>query len=351
MFEIDKSMPVMVTGAAGYVAGRLVERLLDEGLTVHATVRSVDNHERVGHLSALAETKLGTIKLFEADLLEEGSFAEAANGCQIIFHTASPFFTDFKDPQKELVDPAVKGTRNVLDAASNTQSVTRVVVTSSCAAVYGDNCDAKNKPNFTMSEADWNVTSSLVHNSYHYSKVMAERAAWEMFEEQNQWALVTINPSFVFGPGVKMDLSSESTQVTKMFGDGSAEAGMPNMYTGLIDVRDLAEAHFRAGFNPEASGRYIISGSNVPFAEIISALAEKYAGQYPLPKRTIPKFLVWLVAPMSGMTRRFASRNIGHIVNVDNSKSIRELGMTYRPLGETVQEGFQQLIDAGVFKK
>ena len=77
--------------------------------------------------------------LFGADLLREGAFDTAMNGCELVFHTASPFlFSGVKDAQKELVDPAVTGTRNVLAAANRTASVRRVVLTSSVASVYGD---------------------------------------------------------------------------------------------------------------------------------------------------------------------------------------------------------------------
>jgi len=39
MTTIDKTKPVMITGATGYVAGWIVKQLLDEGLHVHAPVR------------------------------------------------------------------------------------------------------------------------------------------------------------------------------------------------------------------------------------------------------------------------------------------------------------------------
>lgn len=83
----------------------------------------------------------GSIKFFAADLLKEGSFDEACKGCAVIFHTASPFALSVKDPQKDLVDPAVKGTENVLTSASKTPSVTRVVVTSSVVAMYNHASD------------------------------------------------------------------------------------------------------------------------------------------------------------------------------------------------------------------
>lgn len=103
--------PVLVTGATGFVAGWLVKRLLEEGFTVHAAVRDPSNAPKTGHLTALADGLPGTLELFAADLLEDGSYAEAMAGCAVVFHTASPFTSKFTDAQRDLVDPAVQGTR------------------------------------------------------------------------------------------------------------------------------------------------------------------------------------------------------------------------------------------------
>ena len=99
MTQIDKSKPVMVTGATGYVAGWIVKRLLDEGLTVHASVRDHKSAEKLQYLNKIAGNAPGEIIFYEADLLAEGSYAGAMAGCQIVFHTASPFKLDVADPQ------------------------------------------------------------------------------------------------------------------------------------------------------------------------------------------------------------------------------------------------------------
>ena len=103
---IPTDAPVLVTGATGYVAGRLVERLLQAGLTVHATVRDASKTERLQYLHDLADDTEGSLRFFSADLLDEGAFTEAMEGCRVVFHTASPFALDVKDPQAELIDPA-----------------------------------------------------------------------------------------------------------------------------------------------------------------------------------------------------------------------------------------------------
>ncbi|TNE90983.1 MAG: aldehyde reductase [Deltaproteobacteria bacterium] len=346
--DIDTSKPVLVTGATGYVAGWVVKRLLDAGATVHATVRDASRTERLGYLSALADESPGSIRFFSADLLEDGSFDEAMAGCGVVFHIASPYQLSVKDAQRELVDPAVNGTRNVLDAANRTPSVSRVVITSSCAAIYGDSADLQDTPNGVFTEEVWNTSSTLDHNPYSLSKTLAEKAAWKMAEAQDRWQLVVVNPSGVFGPGVRVHQGAESFEILKQLGDGTMASGVPDLGMGMVDVRDLADAHLAAGFLPDAEGRHIISGHNTTFPEVSRILREAFPG-HPLPRRTAPKFLIWLVGPFlnAGITRRFVSRNVGLPWKADHSKSVEKLGVSYRPLSETLVEHFQQLLDEG----
>ncbi|KOM42512.1 hypothetical protein LR48_Vigan05g011600 [Vigna angularis] len=90
---------VCVTGASGYIASWLVKFLLERGYTVNATVRDPSDPRKVDHLLSLDGAK-ERLHLFKANLLEEGSFDSAVQGCHGVFHTASPFFLSSKDPQK-----------------------------------------------------------------------------------------------------------------------------------------------------------------------------------------------------------------------------------------------------------
>ncbi len=347
---IDQTKPVLVTGATGYVAGRLAEKLLKEGRTVHAAVRTPDNKEKTKYLDELAEKLPGSIKYFKADLLEEGSFDEGMKDCELVFHTASPFIRAVKDPQKDLVDPAKKGTQNVLGAANRTGSVKRVVVTSSCAAIYGDGKDVLSMPNQELTEEIWNESSSLEHQPYSFSKTEAEREAWKIAGEQDRWDLVTVNPSFVLGPGINPYGTSESFAIVKQIGNGDFKMGAPEFNIGCVDVRDLAEAHYQAGMRPEAKGRHIVSGENSGFGELAAMIKEKHPN-YPIGTRKLPKFLIWLMAPTVGMTRKEVKLNVGFPWKANNSKSINELGIKYRPLKDTINEFFDQLVDAGEIEK
>ena len=341
----------MVTGATGYVAGWIVKDLLESGHTVHAPVRDPADNEKLAHLRALAESNSGTINFFKADLLETGSYADAMEGCEIVFHTASPFTINVKDPQKELIDPALLGTRNVLETANQTKSVKRVVLTSSCAAIYCDAIDCASAPNGMLTEDVWNTTASVDYQPYSYSKTLAEKEAWKIADAQSQWDLVVINPSFVMGPAIGGKPTSESFTLMARAGKGEFKTGAPRLGFGLVDVREVADAHITAAFTQKAAGRHIVSGHNTDFFNILSALRDRFGKDYAIPKSAVPKFLAWMIGPFVGLERKFVSRNVSHPWKADNSKSVNELGLSYRPMKETMEEMFQYMIDAGYFRK
>ena len=223
----------------------------------------------------------------------------------------------------------------------------RVVVTSSCAAIYGDNADMQETKGGKFTEDNWNETSSLEHQPYSYSKTLAEREAWNIANDQDRWDLVTINPSFVLGPAINPFASSESFTIFKQFGDGTARIGVPDLAIAAVDVRDVADAHMAAAFSPAASGRYITSGCDTSFFDMAVALREHFGDSYPFPRRILPKGMVWLMGPLfnKALTRKIVSKNVGMPLVIDNSKSISELEISYRPMETSVTDMFQQLLD------
>ena len=130
------------------------------------------------------------------------------------------------------------------------------------------------------------------------------------------------------------------------------KSGVPNFGIGVVDVRDVAEAHLRAGTTPAAKGRYIVSAHDTDFPTMASILRERFGDSFPFPRKTLPRWLVWLVGPVldKSLSRKTVSRNVDHPFRADNSKSIRDLGLSYRPLETSLTEMFQQMIDHGVLE-
>ncbi|KAJ0037744.1 hypothetical protein Pint_23941 [Pistacia integerrima] len=275
---------VCVTGASGFIASWLVKLLLEHGYTVKATVRNpsqqlstdsihmccATDDPKIKHLHELDGAK-ERLHLFKANLLEEGSFDSAVDGCVGVFHTASPVILSASDPQEKLIDPAVKGTLNVLRTCAKVQSVKRVVITSSIASVLFNGNPLT--PDVVVDET-WFSNPALCKESkewYSVSKTLAEEAA-SKFAKENGIDLVTLHPGLVIGPFLQSVLNFSVEVILDILNGAQT---YPGPYR-LVDVRDVAFAHIQALEVPAASGRYLLIGRVTQLCEILKILHEHY---------------------------------------------------------------------------
>lgn len=333
---------VAVTGASGFIAAWVCQEFVDAGWAVRGTVRSLAS-EATDRLKASVRPGPGTLDLFEADLLKPGSFAQAFEGCEAVVHTASPFLiSGIKNAQRDLIDPAVQGTLNVLSSVPS--SVHRVVLTSSVVAVHGWNDDPpRNGRAYT--EEDWNTTSTPVNLPYPASKTLAERSAWDL-ARVSPWSLVVVNPGFVLGPSLTGRTDGASLGLMKRLMSGAFSSGVPALDFGVVDVRDVARAHFLAATVEAASGRHILVGDHADLLNLGRRLARIDPGLRGLPRTRLPKTLLWLIAPMIGFTREYVHHQVGNSVRYDSSRSRIDLGLRYRDLDATLADMAARLNDA-----
>jgi len=319
---------VAVTGASGYLGSWCVKYLVENGYQARGTVRSLKNPIKVQHLEDMKEP----VQLFEADLLLDGSFDECFAGCSAVFHVASPFQLQVEDAQKDLVDPAVKGTLNVLEACKRA-GVNRVVLTSSTAAIVCQT-EATEPEKFkdkVWTEKDWNNTSTLENGPYILSKVLAEKAAWE-FCEKNDIVLTTICPNFIMGPPLSNRVDSISVNMIMNLMKGSfLKDGLPNFSYGIVDVRTVAEAHVRALGNKQAENeRFLVGGKEgktcldlTNYLRLDQRLATlKMASHFSAPVIADPRY--------------------------DNSKAVKVLGLRFRPPAIGIIETGNFLVENGI---
>lgn len=264
---------VCVTGAGGFIASWIVKLLLERGYAVKGTVRNPDDPKN-SHLKEL-EGANERLTLCKADLLDYQSLRDAINGCQGVFHTASPV-TD--DPE-EMVEPAVIGTKNVIIAAAEA-GVRRVVFTSSIGAVY---MDPNRRPDVVVDETCWSDLEFCKNtkNWYCYGKAVAEQAAWEVAKEK-QVDLVTVSPVLVLGPLLQSTVNASIIHILKYL-TGSAKT-YANSVQAYVHVRDVALAHILVFENPSASGRYLCAESVLHRGEVVEILA-KFFPEYPIPTK------------------------------------------------------------------
>lgn len=348
MKKIDKKKPVLVTGGTGYIASWIVKYLLDDKRHVRATVRDKTDKVKTGHLLKMGKETDGNLELHEADLLKEGAFQEAMEGCELVIHAASPFFiSGIKEPGEQLIKPALEGTRNVLSSAGKTGTVKRVVLTSSMVAIYGDATDITKTANGVLTEEDWNTSSSISHQPYPYSKTLAEKEAWTIAENQDNWDLVTINPGFVLGPSLTRRIDSTSIDIMCSMLNGKYKQGVPDLYFPVVDVRTVARAHILAADNPKASGRHILVSETATMLQMGQMIKEKFQ-DYPIPKRLAPKPILYIIGPLQGLSWKYLKLNIGIPLKIDNSRSIEQLNVEYLPIKTTLQEHATQVIQDGL---
>lgn len=340
-------MAVLVTGGSGYIGSALVAQLLsDTDDTVHTTVRNLSAPKKTQALQELSDKYPGRLHLYEADLVREGSFAKAMEGCEVVYHVASPFFLPEqlkgKSAESALIEPALSGTRNVLETVNKTPSVKRVVLTSTIGAVFGDYIDVMDMKDKTMTEEYFNTSSSATHQPYHYSKVLAEKEAWKICGEQSRWDMVAILPGLVLGPSITLASDSGSLHLVEEMIKGYFCILAADLSFCTVDVREVATAHIKAAKIPSAKGRYILCDKQMySMLDFANALRPVHKHPILLPRRQAPNWLVRVAAPLFGLDRDFVRRHFGIRFGIDNHRSIEELGITYRPLSETLADHYR----------
>lgn len=168
----------------------------------------------------------------------------------------------------------MKGTLNVLASCAKAPSVKRVVFTSSTAAV---NYNDRPRDNGTVVDETWFSTPEGCKGrraeSYLISKTLSEDAAWT-FAKEKGIDMVSINPSVVIGPMLQPTMNI--TNIFYVFNLINGSDTYPNGATGLVHVKDVAEAHIRALEISSANGRHILSERVVHVSDIIKLLHELY---------------------------------------------------------------------------
>jgi dihydroflavonol-4-reductase len=272
---------VLLTGVTGYIGQHCAAELLRQGYAVVGTVRSLAKADETK--SALAKVApVDRLTFVEADLLSEGGWDTAVNGCDYVLHVASPFVLADPKDEADLIVPAVQGTRRVI-AAAQRAGVSRLVLTSSIFAIIAG------KDSGDYGPGDWSDTRADI-GAYAKSKTLAERAAWEAVRG-GSLELTVINPGAVFGPSLGARLDGQSvTMMTKMI-TGKIPM-IPDMAMGMVDVRDVAKLHVAAMTASGAAGKRFIACTAEPVQMSSVARILRQAGYTKAPSIKAPTFLL-----------------------------------------------------------
>lgn len=335
---------VFVSGATGFVATHVIRELISNDYTVVGSVRNVEKGEKLKE-----HFPKGFSYEVVPDLAAEGAFDEAVKKhpeVTVFLHTASPLFFNTTDVERDLLIPAINGTKGALKAIKEYgPQITRVVYTSSFAAVA--NFEDSYNPSLTVDERSWNpityeqscgkdIPPALAALfAYYGSKTVAERAAWDFVEEEKpNFVLSLVNPTYIFGPQeIDEDAKGElnaSAQIVKGLLESLDEKEVQNYSGGSVDVRDIAKAHIVAFEKDEAKNkRLLVNQEYFSTQGILNILHEKF------PQATNN-------APVGNPSQDASDKN--KLVKIDCSSTRNILGFDLIPLEKSIIDAVDQIL-------
>ena len=273
---------VLLTGPTGFVGAHVFRALLNNGYRVRGTIRRASGGDflKKEYPSHVQDMEFVVVP----DIQAAGALDDAAKDVDYIFHVASPYFTATTDPIRELVEPAVNGTRNVVASALKSTSLKRMTIVSSFASVVDLSKGAR--PGYTYTGDDWDpVTEEQAAKDgvlgYHASKTFAERAAWALWraaDPKPAWDLVTFCPPMIYGPPIhevhpEKGIDGMNTSVMRIMQGvtGTDPKFAPKVATpalpAWVDVRDVAKAHIASLALPKGTSERFLLCSSVAYYE------------------------------------------------------------------------------------
>ena len=315
---------VLVTGASGFIAEHCIIELLKNGYSVKGSLRTMNREQEVRD-AVKTETDDTKLEFCKLDLLEDDGWEDAMWDCDYLMHVASPFVIEDPKDENELIKPAKEGTLRALNAAKKA-GIKRVVLTSSVAAVNSHMMSG------TSDHTTWTDINSKYVTPYQKSKTIAEKAAWDFYNNQdnsNKMEMAVINPGGVMGPQLGNDLGGASTQIVSQLISGKFPM-IPALSFPFIDVRDVAILHLKAMTTPEADGKRFIAAHSEPtwmyqVAEVLSA-----AGYEKIKLKKAPSFMLKLIGLFDNKTKSLVPM-LDKYVPCDNSQTVKVLNWEPMP--------------------
>ena len=334
---------VLLTGASGYIAKHIALQLLEAGYHVRGTVRDLGRGAEVTEAvrPQLSDDSDLAVRLTFVilDLTEDAGWTDAMNGVDVLMHTASPFPLDQPKHEDDLIRPAVDGAMRALHAA-HAAGITRVVLTSSTAAISGSALPAGDT---SFDETNWTDPTDPDVAAYARSKTLAEQAAWDFVRnDAPDMNLTTINPGFVLGAPLDQHFGS-SIQVIERLLRGK-DPMLPDIGFATVDVLDVAEMHVMVIEKPETFGQRIMAvDSFQSFKDLAQAVKIAFPDRK-MPTRVAPNFLIRLLARFDPTIKSIVP-NLGRVDKIDNARALATVGRGMRQARKAAVSSAKYLID------
>lgn len=269
-------MSVFVSGANGFIAQHILAQLLAKDYNVIAAVRSQEKAD--GLLKNFDNPNLQCVIVPDITKLEAFDDAFKNNGSKIkyVIHAASPVTDHTDNFERDILIPAVNGTKAILNSIKKyaSENVERFIQTSSLAALTTVQDYANPKLSFnekSWSTYTWESCQGSMFDAYSGSKKFAEQEVWKFAEENRdtiKFSITTVNPAFVFGPQVfDNEVKSKLNVTCQIVNDmihlpiGATDFSLNPLY--CVHVEDVAKAHVQALDDPTLVGKRLLMSNGL----------------------------------------------------------------------------------------
>ncbi|XP_042493931.1 anthocyanidin reductase-like [Macadamia integrifolia] len=246
---------VCVTGGAGYLGSSLVKKLLQKGHTVHATLRNLDDQSKVGLLKSFPEANT-KLRLFKADIYNPDEFNTAIQGCDFVFHVATPLQSNTQSSQyKDTTEAAVAAVESIVKSCIRSGTVKRLIYTGSVVAASPLKEDGSGFKD-SMDESCWTPLNLPINyygfetlKDYTYSKTISEKKLLSYACKENKMELVSLACGLVGGDTVLSYISgSIACLMSQPLNDPISYQSLEFLQelmgkVPIVHIDDVCEAH------------------------------------------------------------------------------------------------------------
>lgn len=197
---MELSPNVLVVGALSFLGSHLVFKLVQQGFHVRGTARESEKlNELQKDLQASIEGFAGSFELVIADILSDSKWEDIFQGIEFVYHVAFPYQCQTDKAGTEVLQPAIEGTRRLMQFAKTAPLIKKFIITS-CYGTLTENF----LPNRVYNESDWNETVAGHENGYVYGKLRSEKIAYAIAGEAScPYQLTTFVLGVIWGPPIR----------------------------------------------------------------------------------------------------------------------------------------------------